>query len=555
MADLKKLSRASRKIPTADDLDMITRAAAAGTNVRVDPRAMEVTAPQIEVRGFLDEARGAAAIGQGLEVVGDSTMRLAEEHGKLVALNQGYEADDELGMIETDLATAISREPDELKWGEILNAHLEKAKTEVLSKPRLGIAQQQVAAAHSRWAQQQRHNVMVQQARRTLDKGRENIAGKYTRLVGEKDFQAARNLADDPQVREVMGEDWAATATVKANEAEQVSAARDRRDAIEQDAAATPDMWLERNPEPGDMDPDDWQAGQAMARRVISARVSDAADEIGDGIATGKIKTAQDIEATAAGRLGPAALERAKEDLRKMQSDAWRAENLSEKGVTKNFGLLLSEVDKYDKAADADGSKYARLVWQIKTLMPEELRGEITQPLARKWNPASGPDAPEPLRGFVRDTLRNWFEDGKFGQTRKLRPLAPGDAGYYDGTEAMKWVDDPPARDAAAARRGEAEMEMAKWLKENPTATIKEAKEHLLRSSSASLLPSDVSSLLRRPAPAAPVEDVGARLKQINARVKPAEYVDPGTGNADLQFPTGPGEIDPSLLPAIPFNE
>jgi hypothetical protein len=98
-------------------------------------------------------------------------------------------------------------------------------------------------------------------------------------------------------------------------------------------------------------------------------------------------------------------------------------------------------------------------------------------------------------------------------------------------------------------------MEMAKWLKENPTATIKEAKEHLLRASAAALLPGDVSSLLRRPAPAAPVEDVGARLKAINARVKPSDYVDPGTGNADLQFPTGPGDIDPSLLPPIPFNE
>lgn len=522
---------------------------------RLNPNGLTAQAPLIDARGFIDEARGMASVGRSIQDIGGATMRLAEEQAQAVAKRQFWDTRRQIGSIQTEMGAALAAEPDEQKWPEILESHLDRARGLVNETQMMATAKEDASEYLAGWETEQRHNVSILHAKRSFARARESMQADLTDSVAKKNFGDARAIVESPQAEKYMGRDWVASAAANIDQAEQVAIARDRREAVEQDAAATPDMWLERNPEPGDMDPDDWQAGQAMARRVISARVSDAADEIGDGIATGKIKTAQDVEAVAAGRLGPSALERAKEDLRKMQSDAWRAENLSEKGVTKNFGLLLSEVDKYDKAADADGSKYARLVWQIKTMMPEELRGEITQPLARKWNPASGPDAPEPLRGFVRDTLRNWFDDGKFGQTKKRVPLAPEDRGWYKGTPEQKWVEDPVARDAAAARRGEAEMEMAKWLQENPTATIKEAKEQLLRSSSAALLPGDVSSLLRRPAPAAPVEDVGARLKEINARVKPGDFTDPGTGNADIQFPAGPGEIDPSLLPAIPFDE
>lgn len=552
MANLRKINRPMRKLPDAHSLDAITRAAAAGGAIKYDPQAMGVEAPRIDVRGFLDEVRGAAAIGQGIQDVGRATMAAAVVQGEAVAFKQELAADKELGEIETGIAAAIGGEPDEMKWGTILDEHLEKARTQVLSKPRLAIAQDKVMAAHSQWEGRQRHQVSVMQMKKSVDGTRESIFAKATRLRANKDFPGILQMAEDPEVQKWIGEDAAAQMSYQAQKEQEAEMIRARREIVEQNAAAAPALWLERNQEPGDMDPDDWQAGQAMARQVQSAQVDSAATELADAMAQGDVKTDADIKRIAANRLRPAALAEVKSNLKNMQSDAWRSENLSQDGVMKNFGLLLSEAEKYDKAQDPDGSKYAGLVFRIKTLMPEELRGEITQPLARKWNPGNGPDVPEPIKGLVRETLRNWFEDGKFGVTKKQVPLAPEDPGYYPNTKKMKWVDDPPARDAAATRRAQTEMEMSKWLKENPNASAKEAKEQLLRSSTAALLPGDVSALLRKPPPAPPAVDPATRLKEIGMRFGGMRV--PPTGELGAPHLTvfgGPNDPDDNGLSAF----
>lgn len=472
----------------------------------------------IDGRAFAAGAAAGASIGAAVSSLGQAGLQIARVQSEMVNRRRVLEADGMMVQREADIAKLISGEPDEMKWAGIAEKEAKASEKLWLTEDLSPDAKEAVAMKSMAW----RAGLVRQAAMSSVDRSQKNLAGEYEkrRLMAAEagDVDLANRQTDEAEQAGLLSPDVAERQRMHSKATAEARIAEARRDSVVSDAAAAPGIWLERNPAPGDMDVEDWQAGQSAARGVLRVQTTDAASEIGDLLSSGDIKSESDVERVAAGRLSPAALSEAKADLRKMQSDAWRSENLSEKGVTKNFGILLNEVEKYDKEKDPDGSKYASLVWRIKSTMPEELRGEITQPLSRKWTPGTGPDAPEPVRGFVKDTLSNWYKDGKFGATKKKVPLTEEDAGWHTGTKEQKWVDDPPARDAAAARRGEAELEMQKWLKAHPEASIKEAKDQLLRSSSASLLPGDVNSLLRRPAPQPPALDVPTRLKEIGLK-------------------------------------
>ncbi len=507
-------------------------------------------APVLNERAF---AVGAGAnIGAGLQNAGGALLQISEAQARIVNRKRELEADGMMVERETAIANLIASEPDERKWGMIAEKEAAASEKLWLSDDLSPDARDAIQAKSMLW----RQRLVSETTRASFERSLSDLGAEYEKrrmmAVEAGDLSMAHRQIDAAEADGLLAPDRAEMLRIRSKEVVEAKQREWRREQIESAAADDPDGWLAENQEPGRMDIDDWQAGQATARRVQSARVDAAATEIGDAMATGDVKSVNDIERIAAGRLSPAALADAKSNLEKLQSDAWRSENLSEAGVTKNFGLLLSEVERYDKAQDPDGSKYAGLVFRVKTLMPEELRGEITQPLARKWNPGNGPDAPEPIKGLVRETLRNWFDDGKFGVTRKRVPLAPEDPGYYPSTKEMKWVDDPPARDAAATRRAQAEMEMSKWLKENPNASAKEAKEQLLRSSTAALLPGDVSALLRKPPPAAPAVDPATRLKEIGMRFGGQRV--PPTGELGAPHLTvfgGPNDPDDNGLSAF----
>jgi hypothetical protein len=491
---------------------------ARGFRVNLGEVIQSSQATRIDGRAFAAGAMAGAAIGEALGNVGQAGMAVAKAQLEMVNRRKVLEADGMMVQRETDIARLIAEEPDEMKWPVIAEREAKASEKLWLTNDLSPDAAEAVAMKSMAW----RSRLVSQAGDASIGRSRQNLASEYEKrrlmAVEAGDIALANAQTDEAEAAGLLRPDVAQRQRMHTKASVDAAQEQARRDLVVGEAADAPDDWLAKNPEPGRMDIGDWRAGQDMARDVIRTRTTDAASELGDAFATGDIKSEADIERVAGGRLSPAALAEAKEDLRKMQSDAWRAENLSEKGVTKNFGLLLSEVEKYDKAADADGSKYASLVWRIKTALPEELRGEVTGPLARKWNPGDGPDAPEPLRGFVRETLRNWYDDGKFGVTKKQVPMSPEDPGYWQSTTKTKTVDDPPARDAAAVRRGQAEMEMSKWLKANPGASIKEAKDQLLRASSAALLPGDVNTLLRKPPPPPADVDVPRRLKEMGLK-------------------------------------
>lgn len=476
--------------------------------------------PQIDGRAFA--IADAANVGQGLAAVGGAAMQVAEAQARLYNRQKVLEADGMMVERKAEISNLISNEPDPRKWVGIAEREAMNSEKLWLTDDLSPDAKDEIQAKSMMW----RSNVLAETNTATTRQLAENVVGEYEKrriaAVDVGDGALAIAQVDAMERDGLIGQDRAEMLRIRSREGAEARQREARITAIETDAAATPEMWLERNQEPGDMSPDEWQVGQSTARRVIAARTDAAASEIGDALASGDVKTVEDIERIAGGRLKPAALAEAKQQFQKMQSDAWRAEQLGEAGVTKNFGLLLSEAEKYDKASDPDGSKYAGLVFKIKTLMPEELRGEITQPLSRKWNPGNGPDAPVPIKSFINETLRNWYADGKFGALGRVEMIRPNDPDFdpIKGVwgQEKRFVEVPKMRDEAAAKRGQAQMEMDKWLKDNPNASIEDAKKQMLKSTAPALLPVDVNKLLKKPAPSGPTVDPATRIREIGTK-------------------------------------
>jgi hypothetical protein len=463
MATLRRLDRPARKIPTADGLDAITRAAAAGTNVNMDPRAMSVDAPQIDVRGFLDEARGAAAIGQGIDAVGSATMRLAEEQGKAVALNQKYEAENQLGMIETDLGTAISAEPDELKWGDILNAHLERAQTEVLNKSRLGIAQEEVVAAHSRWATQQRHNVMTQQARRSFDKTRENISARVTKLEQAKDYAGARALANDPETAKYMGADWAAQTDFSLQKKEEADAEKTKMESHFSALMQNPQGWLEENSEVWEDDPVMWSRLKNAADARKGEITSESVDTVVQEIATGRITVPAEIEARAQELPGltPSLIEKLKADVLefdKLASDQEKAAN-----GDKNWLKMWKAAREWKGGtSDQAAEQYRDMTKQVRFGVPDDQQGKIMEILYQKMGSRQVAKVDSETEGTMRKIITDMFDRGVFNNGQPMKIPDPNDK------KGVKLIDAPGAVNRSAAIEGQLYIDVRNHLLAHP---------------------------------------------------------------------------------------
>ncbi len=320
---------------------------------------------------------------------------------------------------------------------------------------------------------------------------------------------------------------------------------------VKGEALASPRLWLERNQE-APADPvkyEAWRHGQSAARASVGAQTQAASDDIADAFASRDVGTLtdQDVEKLSGGRLSQASLESHKELLHKLQTANWKAENFSEDGVAKNYAALIEEADKFKgtRGDPKSDDAYSRLMTKIKTLLPEGLRGEVSEPINRKYTGVGAPQAPAPVKDLVNDTLQSWYKDQRFGVTKKMVPDPSGESVYSADKQAMvpkmKEVEDPKGRDSARVILGKAQIYMDKWLKATPDATPEAAKAEMLKASGAALLPRDVDALLRKPvsATAAPTIDWNA----VKNRVAP-----PTSANETVGYPVVSSDAAPTEI-------
>jgi hypothetical protein len=457
MANLRKLNRPMRKLPDAQSLDAITRAAAAGGAIKYDPNAMAVEAPRIDVRGFLDEARGAAAIGQGVADVGQATIQQAVEMGKATAFKQTLEADNDLGKIETSLAASIASEPDALKWGTILDEHLEKARTEVLSKPRLALAQDDVMDRHSRWENQQRHQVSVMQARQTFSGTRDALSASITKNADAGNFDEAIRLAQSPEAALYLGEDRAAAMVGQLGRAKVAAAERDEFDAHFAALTTDPAAWKAVNDKP-------WVGKEQLYSKLknhADARereiAADVSDKVLGFIVGGDLETPEEIDALEMPGLTPELRELAKGSLAKW--DARKSEEEKRVNGEANWLNLWKEARAWKGGASDNAAKeYWDMIERTQFGVPDRVQGQIFQVLSNKMG-ASRPPSPSSETEKAADRiLDSYWNDGTFNGGKPMQRMGAG------GT----MEDDPAAIRAAAGVEGGVRQAVRQYLEAHP---------------------------------------------------------------------------------------
>jgi len=557
---------------------------------------------KIDPKGFIVEGIGGAQLGEGLQKGAGAIDKMAAEMARSVNNRRVMEAENRMIEGTQEIAEKVASEPDDTKWVKLASEQADAFQKQILTKDLSPDAHEEINQKWIRWKSYTVRETM----QAAFARSRESEALEFD--VRRQTFAEAGNPeAADAQTDEAVSKGLISKgvgAKQKAHTKEVAKAKQEQRQVNQtrMEAAADPDTWLKENQQP----PEDpvgysaWRHGQSAAREVKGVWTRSASDEIADALAgpDAPKMTDQDIEKIAAGRLSDAALGHQKELLKQVQNAKWKAENFSEDGVAKNYAALLEESDKFkgkrgDPKAD---DEYARLHSRIKVLLPEGLRGEVTEPLNRKYTGEGGPKAAAPVKDFIGDTLKSWYNDGRFNDMRvggitKKVPYAPDEAGYtgdkvYDAATGtyvvkMKEVENPPGRDAARLNYGRAQLHMDQWLKDHPEATFPEAKNEMLKATNAALLPKDVDALMKKPAPATP--PAGVDFEAIKRRltpgmVEPVASVPPGVEPPKLKpktkkereiegaedqarrnqmrtipLPEGAGEIGDSLLP--PFSE
>jgi len=533
MATLTKLQRAERRIPTSAGLDVISQSGAAAGAVKFDPQGMGVQAPQINVRGFLDEARGAAVIGQGIQQVGGAMFKLAEEQAQAVALRQKLDFESQLGSIETELATGITAEPDELKWGTILEGGLEKAKMTLEAQPMAGIAKQESMAALSRWEKQQRHNITIQQARRSFDRVREGISARVTQQMTSRNWDGVTADLQAPEVAKYMGEDWAATQQSQLAKTMEADAEKTRYDQNFTELTQDPDTWLEANSKPWDDNAPMWQrlTNQAQARKGEIS--SGAVDAVLDDIMSGQITHPGEIDVLTDPGLTPALREKLKADVYKydkVQSDVEKAENGERNWLDMWKRVRAWPGGSSDKAA----LEYYDMMRDTRYGVPDDQQGKISELLYRKMGLTKSP-SPEPEVMQAADKIIDlYYNTGVFNQGKPIKTKNP------DGTEVI----DRAAVEKSAGIEGRLRQDLRRYLIQHPEdadpVRIQGVIQQLLPSTVRAHTTMSMDSFYRAPKPpATPAQTESQFNQQVDSLGLPL--------NRDGEDP-----IDANLLPQIP---
>jgi hypothetical protein len=545
---------------------------------------------KIDPKGFIVEGIGGAQLGEGLQKGGGAIDKMAAEMARSVNNRRVMEAENRMIEGTQEIAEQVASEPDDTKWVKLASEKADAFQKQILTKDLSPDAHEEINQKWLRWKSYTVRETM----QAAFARSRESEATEFD--VRRQTFAEAGNPeAADAQTDEAVSKgliNKGVGAKQKAHTKE-VAKLKQEKKQIEQtsiDAAAAPELWLERNASPPATDKHvdyaAWRAGQSAAREAIGVKTKDASDDVSDALTGPDAQklTDKDIERIAGGRLSYSALAAAYADRKKIQDQEWKKKNLSEEGVARSYVDLVKEVEAFkgergDPKAD---EAYARLNRWIQVLLPPGLRDEVAKPLNRQYTGEGGPKPPEPLKKFVSDRFQDWFEDERFGVTKKLVPVAPGDAGYDEftvGTKLakLKKVDDPPKRDAAKSRHGGALLYMHKWMEAHPAASQKEVEAEMFRAIQETSVPAEVQKLmggLEMPVPAVKIVDWDA----IKARVQPATAPAPAPAPEPAKKPnkkaeeaeteaarkarlreaaaglptTGAGTINPVL---IPFEE
>ena len=230
----------------------------------------------------------------------------------------------------------------------------------------------------------------------------------------------------------------------------------------------------------------------------------DAQTKVMDGLATAaadpenpKAAFAEaDVDRVAPKGLSPSERAALKEIVSRNYSEAARAAASKPSVIRERFGKLLDLAAKFDpaKTGGVESQKTRDLFQYImmeSALLPENLRGEVTQPVSKLWR-TGAPEIDTTIKGYINESLQDLYDNGGFGSTSSTIP-DPADPKY----RTIKSVDVEGQKKARAAF-ADARIAMTEWANNNPKATRPDATAALLGIALKGMTKEDANKILNQ---------------------------------------------------------
>ncbi len=469
--------------------------AGAGATTRLDVDA--ATAP----------GRGMAAVGQGLQQLGNATIQLAQKKQEADAVVAERKAALLIQQANADVATAVAGEADQSKWADIATDRMNTLQSELAAIPNVG-----------------------QKARELIDY---KFSANQTDVVdGLEQHAAKKSLADAAQAigdtvadAGLSGDEKLADATIaggverKLITPEQGRLLKDRfaRQVEETKQVKQKESILaavRENPELalGILKDDKLQVNESVRawginvaqqgiREATGAQISDMENEVAKGLG-GALPNPEAVDGWAEKwekdhpgqpKFSPAMKATARAHVARM-NDATAKATMAANGP-QIASQLWTEVDSFDPKT-ATREDYLALKARIGEL-PTEMQKDLREPLEARWNGTPAPQQQGAIALGER-ILTNMFRSGSFGPLSEGKPVmripmkdgkpveGAAEEPAYDqfGKQRFEVVPSGKLYQRALADKAKAGGEFRRWLATNPNADEKQIREHLWQTSS-----------------------------------------------------------------------
>lgn len=454
--------------------------------------------PDINPAPFVAEAGALDAVGRAVTQAGG----ILEAHAmkRMEAKNDADLADAELALKneQADFENWKMENPNPDTWGPEWERRGHEALQTQLSNEHLSRSGREALALQGkRWLGNSLLDVSRDSTKATYARAASSVRAEYERAVAAGDFAGAEAAAAKGEEKGYFFPHQAQAMREGIVEKQKEF----KRDAEANVALSDPEGWLAHNKKPAEgQSVHDYMAIRNVAEGAARDDFHNAQKDMADFMATNPLATPEAVASAAGGRLRPGELAVWQGEAAKRLDATEKARRASPEFIRQKYGELLDKAEQFSKSdANVMDPKarevYADLHMQALQL-PENLRGEITGPLERKWR-QEPPKIEGTVKEYVQESLKDFFNQGAFGALEKRVPKVPGDEGYLSYKPDFKTITDVEGRAKAQMARADATLGMEQWMKANPKATRAEATAELYRQSGGVLRMDEASKLLK----------------------------------------------------------
>jgi hypothetical protein len=541
----------------------------------LNPQSLSGGSVEVDARGAMALGQGGARFGQGVASVGGDLMQLAEEQARAVAIRQETDAENEMADAEGKIQIAMTQEQDETKWAGIAAEHLGNFEQNLFGREMTAAARDAVRVKVAGWKNRVGHFVGMASARRSVERAREGIAAKATRMMQAGDYGGVDALLRQPGTAKFMGEDWVArqeSATIEHAQAKQrESRANDAVTIARTQGKAAAIEYVHSS----EADPVEKERLMAEVDSIHRDEVGKAGDEFEEAVYSGALKVPGEVDAWK--KDDPRITSKMREQFKAYiarKNDATAKANI-EARAPELSSKLLSDVKQLDPNTATD-EDFNALRLQIAEL-PEGYREIPYARLMQKFRQTD--DAKQPGKDVlevVENELHSYLEQGLFsgGDDPALLPVPLDAADVYTAEELKAMTPEQraaakgnvaaieaenkkiQARIDANAKNRKAEIggEVRRWLDAHPDATrrkvLKHMREKLPESTRAAMFDAfDDSGPAQAEIDAANRQNNGEPVGKGAGKSADAGAPSPVEAN-DPPLPTASGGVDNILLPA-----